>query len=242
MCNIGANGTDPFGLPCETGTYCCRCPDVSGHHQSRRGGCPATRPSGVRISTTTGAQSHHGPQEVQEGLRLLDRPRGAEADGRGAGDVVLAAVLRRVRDAPGLGDQLHVVAQERREDRLQEVPRRLVFWPDRGRGADVLRRRVRRRRGERDRPVLDPLLLPGSPRPRRRQARRQGGRPAARPIARLLAQALRVGRDVGGRLPRAPRAAARPAPAAAAVWGRSAAASAAGASLRPSGTHDRTCT
>ena len=32
MCNIGANGTDPFGLPCESGTYCCRCPDDSRHH------------------------------------------------------------------------------------------------------------------------------------------------------------------------------------------------------------------
>jgi hypothetical protein len=53
MCNIGANGTDPFGLPCESGTYCCRCPDESGHHHYPPKWAPCNATSAARTSTAT---------------------------------------------------------------------------------------------------------------------------------------------------------------------------------------------
>ena len=59
MCNIGANGTDPFGLPCESGTYCCRCPDESGHHHYPPKWAPCNATVGRQdIHSHFGNQSH----------------------------------------------------------------------------------------------------------------------------------------------------------------------------------------
>ena len=45
MCNIGINGSDPFGRPCPTGQYCCFCNDYNSHSwPPKQVPCNATAP------------------------------------------------------------------------------------------------------------------------------------------------------------------------------------------------------
>ena len=61
MCNIGRNGTDGIGHACKDDTYCCFCPNESGHmHWPPRGvPCNATVGMANMYEQHNGQQHHH---------------------------------------------------------------------------------------------------------------------------------------------------------------------------------------
>jgi len=71
-CNVGVNGSDPFGHPCKTDTYCCRCNDMN-HFPPKQVPCNATL-GYENVYGTFGKWMHAGCK------RSIFRPNPTKAD------------------------------------------------------------------------------------------------------------------------------------------------------------------
>ena len=219
MCNIGsANGTDPFGLQYESGTYCCRCPDESGHHHYPPKWAPCNATVGRQdIHSHFGNQSHGWHQGKKDYDCWTDHAAQKLTDaepGMWYSPLSYGACETHPGSATNCTWSLKsvekIVSKKCHDDSFFsqiQAAAPTCFDDECGGGAPN---------------ATDPcwircfyraVLGP--------DADKLDGKVAGLSLdraARLLAQALRVGGDVGGRLPRrSPRAAARPAAGAAAV-------------------------